>query len=83
MKNNEWTTTVIRLEHKGYQGGAERHTDGTLQGYVLGLENSVVAYEGQTLSELAADFEEAVDEYLADCAADGIEAEMPQTLTPA
>ena len=79
--NSEWTRTAIRLEHKGYVGGAERDTTGYLQGAVEGLENSVIVYDGNNIAELAADFVRSVDEYLADCEADDIPAEVPKVLS--
>ena len=81
MTSDEWTSTVIRLEHKGYSGGAERDSTGYLQGSVEGLENSVIVYDGNNVAELAADFVNSVDEYLADCEADGIPAETPKVLS--
>ena len=79
--SDEWTKTAIRLEHKGYVGGAERDTTGYLQGSVEGLENSVIVYDGNNVAELAADFVNSVDEYLADCETDGIPAEAPKVLS--
>ncbi|MEL6471957.1 MAG: hypothetical protein AAFQ74_19690 [Cyanobacteria bacterium J06623_4] len=42
--SNEWAKTEIRLEHKGYVGGAERDTTGYLQGSVEGLEDGVIIH---------------------------------------
>lgn len=81
VSSDEWTRTAIRLEHKGYVGGAERDATGYLQGSVEGLENSVIVYDGNNVAELAADFVNSVDEYLADCEADGIPAEVPKILS--
>ena len=79
--SDEWTKTEIRLEHKGYVGGAERDTTGYLQGAVEGLENSVIVYDGNNIAELAADFVNSIEEYLADCEADGLPAEKPKVLS--
>ena len=79
--SDKWIRTAIRLEHKGYVGGAERDTTGYLQGSVDGLENSVIVYDGNNVAELAADFVNSVDEYLADCEADDIPAEAPKILS--
>ena len=81
MMTSEWTKTAIRLEHKGYVGGAERDTMGYLQGAVEGLSDSVIVYDGNNVAELAADFVSSVEEYLADCKADGIPAETPKVLS--
>ena len=79
--SNEWTKTEIRLEHKGYVGGAERDTTGYLQGSVEGLEDSVIVYDGNNVAELAADFVSSIEEYLADCEAEGLPAEKPKVLS--
>lgn len=79
--SDKWIRTAIRLEHKGYVGGAERDTTGYLQGSVEGLENSVIVYDGNNVAELAADFVNSVDECLADCETDGIPAEAPKVLS--
>ena len=81
MNSDEWTKTKIRLEHKGYVGGAERDTTGYLQGSVEGLEFSVIVYDGENIAELAADFVSSIEEYLADCEADGLVAEKPKVLS--
>ena len=78
--NNQWTQTTIRLEHKGYVGGAERDEDGYLQGNVEGLKDSVVVYDGHNLVELAANFVESIEEYLSDCKSSGLTAEAPKLL---
>jgi predicted HicB family RNase H-like nuclease len=80
MTTEVWTKTTIRLEHKGYVGGAERDASGYLQGFVEDLNDSTVIYDGNDLAELAAGFVAAVDEYLADCEAEGITAEAPKSL---
>ena len=79
--SNEWTRTEIRLEHKGYVGGAERDATGYLQGAVEGLADSVIVYGGNNIAELAADFVSAIEEYLADCETDGFPAEKPKELS--
>lgn len=59
------------LTHKGYCGSVEySKEDDCLFGRVMFIR-SLLTYEGQTLAELKADFEGVVDEYLADCKADG------------
>ena len=61
------------LEYKGYNGSVEYSAeDGILFGKVLGI-NGLVSYEGESVSELKADFEGAVDDYIAACEEKGIE----------
>lgn len=83
MTTEAWTKTAICLEHKGYVGGAERDASGYLQGFVEDLNDSTVIYDGSDLVALAANFVAAVDEYLADCEAEGITAEVPTILAVA
>lgn len=65
------------LTHKGYCGSVEySEEDDCLFGRVMFIR-SLLTYEGQTLAELKADFEGVVDEYLADCKADGRTPEKP------
>ena len=35
MTVEAWTKNAIRLEHKGYVGGAERDASGHLQGWLM------------------------------------------------
>lgn len=63
------------MEYKGYVGSVEfSEEDGLFFGKVMGLR-ALLSYEGSTASELVADFHEAVDDYLALCAAEGREPE--------
>ena len=63
------------LRYKGFIGSIEAELeDDTLYGKVLGLDKGVlITSEGQTLSELKADFINAVDDYIEHCKANGIE----------
>lgn len=61
------------MEYKGYVGSVEfSEEDGIFFGKVMGLR-ALLSYEGSTASELVADFHRAVDDYLALCAAEGVE----------
>lgn len=62
------------LNYKGYVGSIEvSEADNCLFGRVLGLPTgTMITYEGETVAELRADFEGAVDDYLAMCEAEGI-----------
>lgn len=61
------------LEYKGFTGTVEYSAkDSILFGKVLGV-NGLVSYEGDSITELKADFENAVDDYLASCEEMGIE----------
>ncbi len=63
------------LTYKGYIGSIEiSEADNCLYGHVLQLPKNVeITFEGATIAELKADFEGAVDDYLAYCQAHHIE----------
>ena len=66
------------LHHKGYNGSVEySEKDKCLYGKILGLKNSLILYEGNSLDKLKADFETSVDGYLDRCIRKGIEPENP------
>ncbi len=68
MKNNI-------IEYKGYYGSVDYSAeDDVLFGSVIGI-SGLISYEGKSIDELKADFEEAVDSYLEMCEADGVEPE--------
>ena len=57
MKNNI-------IDHKGYYGSVDYSAeDNILFGSVIGVRG-LISYEGKSIDELKADFEEAVDSYL-------------------
>lgn len=65
------------LSYKNYNGSVEySEEDECLFGKVVGLK-SLISYEGSSVQELKRSFEEAVDEYLADCQERGVEPEQP------
>ncbi len=55
------------MEYKGYNGTVEYSAeDNILFGKVIGIK-SLISYEGQSVEELKADFEGAVDDYIEYC----------------
>ena len=69
------------LKYKGYTGTIEIDTDSErLCGRVLFIR-SLIVYEAGTLPELRQNFEAAVNDYLASCAADGTSPEKPASGT--
>lgn len=61
------------LKYKGYTGTvAFSEKDGVFFGKVEGIDG-LVNFEGSSVQELTASFQEAVDDYLAYCEAEGIE----------
>jgi predicted HicB family RNase H-like nuclease len=65
------------LEYKGYIGSAEVDLEsGTLFGRLLFIRD-VIGYNGSTVTELRQAFESAVDDYLATCAEEGDEPDVP------
>lgn len=66
------------LEYKGYKGTVEySKEDDCLFGKVVGMSKDLIAYEGQTLSELREDFKNGIDSYINTCIADGVEPRKP------
>lgn len=62
------------LKYKGYIGSVEySEEDKCLFGKVIGLNKCFISYEGQTVEELNADFEEGVNNYLESCTQRGVE----------
>jgi len=66
------------LHYKGYKGSVEySKADNCLFGKVLGLTNSLILYEGNSIDELKEDFEAGIEHYLEGCKEDGIQPEKP------
>ena len=60
------------MTYRNYTGSVEfSEADGLFYGRVLGIR-SLISYEGSTAKELVEDFHGAVDDYLANCEAEGI-----------
>ena len=65
------------LNYKDYSGTVEYSTsDNVLFGKVLGIKG-LISYEGDNVHALRKDFESAIDDYLAECAEDGVEPQKP------
>ena len=68
------------LKYKGYTGSVEySEDDKCLFGKVQGMAKDNITYEGATVEELTADFQGAVDDYLALCEEKGIQPRKPYT----
>jgi predicted HicB family RNase H-like nuclease len=68
---------MSKLKYKGYAGTIEPSIeDGCLHGEILFI-NDLITYEGTTVAEIKASFEEAVDRYLAYCEETGRPADKP------
>ena len=65
------------LEHKGYNGTVEFSAeDHIFHGTLSGLRDSI-SFEGDSVASLEENFRNAVDEYLAFCAAEGKVPDQP------
>lgn len=65
------------MSYKGYVGTVEYSAeDDCLFGRIAGISD-IISYEGESVAAIRAAFEEAVDDYLAHCAATGKEANKP------
>ena len=70
------------LKYKGYTGSVEySEEDNCLFGKVQGMSKDAITYEGSNIEELRQDFEGAIDDYLALCAARNIEPRKPYSGT--
>ena len=70
-----------QVERKGYIGDVSVDMEaGLLHGRVINIERDVLTFRGETPSEAKQDFYEMIDEYLADCVADGTTAEVPKAM---
>ena len=65
------------FKHKNFSGSCEISIeDDCLYGRILFIED-IISYEGQTITEIRAAFEEAVDDYLELCQQEGTEPNKP------
>jgi predicted HicB family RNase H-like nuclease len=65
------------LSYRNYNGTVEySREDGCLFGKVVGIK-SLLSYEGESIAELEKDFQESIDDYIADCEARGVLPEQP------
>lgn len=67
-----------KLRYKGYVGNVEfSEEDNYFVGHVEGLRKAMIIYEGDSVTALRKDFEEAIDNYLDCCRSEGEEPERP------
>ena len=67
-----------QLNYKGYTGNIDYdEKDNYFFVHVLGLRRDGILYEGDSADSLKKDFEEAIDDYLENCRANGVEPEKP------
>lgn len=65
QKKHGGTIMTKTMEYKGYVGSIEfSEADGLFYGQGQGIR-SLISYEGTNMDELASDFHNAVDEYMA------------------
>ncbi|MGH8857546.1 MAG: type II toxin-antitoxin system HicB family antitoxin [Polaromonas sp.] len=63
--------------HKGYTARIEfDERDSIFVGRVLGL-HAMISFHGETVAQLRAEFEEAIEDFLRDCKEQGIRPEKP------
>jgi predicted HicB family RNase H-like nuclease len=66
------------LKYKGYTGNVEfDEEDDCLSDKVLGMVKDSITYEGNTVSELKPDFQNAIDSYIEGCREVGIAPRKP------
>jgi predicted HicB family RNase H-like nuclease len=65
------------MSHKGYTARIEfDDRDNIFVGRILGIR-TMISFHGETVAELRNRFEDAVDDYLSDCKAEGTKPEKP------
>ena len=65
------------MSHKGYTARVEYdERDNILVGRILGIR-SIISFHADTVFNLRQEFELAVNDYLADCAEEGVKPEKP------
>lgn len=65
------------LKYKGYIGSSEVDVDDNILHGKLLFIRDLITFEAETPFELKKAFEEAVDDYLADCRSEGVEPDKP------
>lgn len=66
--------------HRGYLEKVMIDPDsGIISGYVTNMNKSGISFRGESITQAKANFIETVEDYLAYCAAESIEAEQPKT----
>lgn len=72
------------FEYKAYVGCLTVDADDNLiHGLVTNIDRDTITFRGETPAETKQDFQDTIDEYLADCIADGIAADVPKVLATA
>ena len=65
------------MSHKGYTARVEYdERDNILVGRLLGIR-SIISFHAETVSHLRLELEKAIEDYLADCKAEGVKPEKP------
>lgn len=65
------------MSHKGYSARIEfDERDNIFVGRILGIR-TMISFHGETVAELRSSFEDAVDDYLSECKAEGVKPEKP------
>jgi predicted HicB family RNase H-like nuclease len=65
------------MRYKGYTGSVEYDPDDRLFHGSVDAITDIIAFEGDSVEALEADFRNAIDDYLESCAEDGVEAQRP------
>ena len=65
------------MSHKGYTARVEYdERDNILVGRLLGIRG-IISFHAETVAQLRSKLEKAVEDYLADCTAEGVKPEKP------
>lgn len=72
------------VEYQGYR--AELSVDveeGIIYGRVVNIERDVISFHAETVEAAKAEFVQTIDEYLLECADDGVRPDVPKVSVPA
>ena len=69
-----------QLHYKGYTGSVDySEEDRCFFGKVIGLHDSCITFEGDSVDSLTKDFQDGIEDYLAYCKEEGFEPEKPRS----
>jgi predicted HicB family RNase H-like nuclease len=70
----------LTLNHNGFRALVQFDPiEKQYNGRIINIKKSVVTFNGYSEEEVGQNFKEIIEQYLNDCAAQGVEPEVPQT----
>ena len=70
------------IEYQGYQAELGVDVEGNIiYGRVINIERDVISFHADTIEAAKAEFIETIDEYLTECADEGMTPDKPKVMT--